>query len=464
MTRFNLAITALILIFTLQEGAFAFSRPEDHVILKGSLFDHIKGRQINNIRVFAFKKGEPVAIPFQIDKLNVDGDYLFNIADEKEKTEKRKEAYEDALDEEDISEKKLKELKRRAEWIENPDIFDAEDEMVFMAMDLGEKSGGRPISDALVIEEIKITNPIDDDTGYAYAAFYKDNPPPLSLRKYVNYDPDKDEVYAEQYVLKTEKERPFVFREAMPRFADGRVGENQIDYSWTQVKLDIKYFLTLNFDDNNIKGKIVAYMIGPVRVIKRMLCWMQVAFIRVTPRFTMDMIFYPNGIIAPGVIECPFVPERILNPGSKITIKQDFNDCMIGAKIYTAKSGEAAVIDGKMSNAEKAMNIKDHKWYVVYTEKDGSIFIQIEWDKSLDDIKTDIVYIDDKDILTDHEDTPGTHTVGFSSDILQFPKGRYMMYINVYLDRTWEVGREKRYINIIANPLKAHIEPIKKPD
>ncbi len=461
MRRPAIAFAVLSLIGITSLHASAFSRTEDHLIIKGKKFKELKDAPIDKIRIYTIKKGSPEIVPFQIDKLNVDGDYIFNFDDEKSRVKKRKEAYEDAMDDNGMPPEKLAELKRSAEWIENKEVFDEDDELVFMSRELGERAGGNLFAKAKSVEEIKIKNPADSSSGYAYAVLFENDAPKLSGKTYVSYNPETDEVYADQYVLKTNKERPFSFREAMPRFADGRIAENQIDYSGTSIALDVKFFPTLHFDEKNIKAKITAYKTGPVRAIKRMLCWMQVAFVRVTPKFTMDMIFYPNGIIAPGVIECPFIPKRILNPGSTITIGQDFKECMTGAKIYTDRWTKMAVLDGKMSDEEKSLDMKNHKWYVVYTQNDGSIFIQIAWDKILPDIKTDIVYIDDKNVVTKGEQSPGKHTAGFSSDILQFPKGRYMMYINVYLDRKWWPGREKYYLDILANPLVAEISSIK---
>ena len=59
------------------------------------------------------------------------------------------------------------------------------------------------------------------------------------------------------------------------------------------------------------------------------------------------------------------------------------------------------------------------------------------------------------------ENVPGQHLLGFHAGIKQFNAGKYGMKIYMYMDREWEKGKEKRFLNFIANPLEATANIIK---
>ncbi len=466
MNRLFIGFLALLLCVVWLQNGNAFSRSEDHVISKGKVFKEIRNTPINKIRVYAVKKGKLKPIPFQIDKVNLENRYILDMEDEKERIEERKEAYEDAIDNDEISKKRLAELKRRAEWVEDMNIFDAQDELVFMAWDLGGKASANMFpKSAAKIEEIAITNPVDSDIAYAYALLFESNPPALSPVKYIKYDQKKDRVETTDYITDFDDEQALIIMEAHFKDAQGNISKNYFDRFKMRIKMDIKYFFTMNFDENNTNAKIIAIKLGPVRLIKRMLFWMDIMYIQVTPTAIFDYVFYPNGLIGPSELNAPIELSSVLNENSYLKVCLDFNDYMIGSKFYTEKTSEPVCFDGQMSEAEKVLDLKNQNWFVVYSEKGGGFFCQMLFEKKLIDmgLTSDLVYIDDKNVEMKPEQTPGQLIAGFGASVVQFPKGKHNMYIYMYMDHksSWKRGKEKRYLNFISNPLETRTKRIK---
>ncbi len=465
MKRLYGVIAVVLLLVVWSRDTEAFSRPEGWVVLKGKIFKSLNNAPIDKVRVFTFKKGKLIPIPFQIDKVDIDGKFVLNSKYEEEMVEARKEAYEDALDEENFCKEKLAELKRKAEWVEDMKIFDEQDELVFMAWDLGSKASGKMLPKATKIEEIKMTNPVDSSTGYAYVAQFGSNPPPLSPVMYVQYDRKNDKVETISYMIDFDDNRPTIILKTQEKRTDGTLGPNNFDKFKMRINIDVKYFFTINMDEDNTDGEILAYHAGPVRIIKSMTLWVKLFFFPVTPDIRLDYVFYSNGMIGPSEISIPFDTKKYVNEGSYLMIGFDYNDDMTGAKVYTEKNPNPVTLDGKMSEAEKALNIEDQNWFVSYRgEGKYGYLVQILWDKKLisKGFKNNIKYLDDKNIELEPENVPGQHLVGFHAKIRDFhPADTYSFYLMTFMDLKWNKGLEKRYLNFTANPLKARIKKIK---
>ncbi len=461
MKRYLVQFIIPIIIFSFSVNARAFSRPEDHVIVKGATFSNILNAPIEKIRVFAVKNGKAGAIPFQIDKVDIDGDFLFSQKDAVGKAKKRREIYDDALDEsEDHSSAQLANLKKEAEWTDDMNIFDCQDELVFMAWDLGDRAGTGALPKADNIEELAITKPVDSNTGYVYVAFFSKNAPPLSEKNYLSYTPKTDSIKTDFYTIDFEIGNPFVFKEARHRHQNGELGENYMDRVKMRFKMDIKYFLTLNFDEDNANAKLLAYKLGPVRLIRRMLFWLDLLHIPITPSLTADYLFYSNGLISPSVLDVTYDPQKTLNDGSYLLFSLDFSNINNWSKVYTEKTPVPVILDGTMSDEEKKLDLKDQNWFVVYKESKTGFIMQCAFNERLKNPNMDILYIDDKNVIMKPEAEPGSHLIGFKMPVKQFQKGKYIMYLNTYMNKSWTKGMEKRYLDFISHPLKAQARKI----
>jgi hypothetical protein len=187
--------------------------------------------------------------------------------------------------------------------------------------------------------------------------------------------------------------------------------------------------------------------------------WMDMLYIPITPSLRQDWVFYPNGMISPAVMDITYNPN-ILNENSYTQMGLDFSDKYIGYKFYTEKTPNPVTLDGTMSPDEKALNLKNQNWFVVYRELGYGFLMMLEWDRRLKNATTDIVYIDDEKVIMKPESEPGQHLCAFYSPVTQFIKGKWIFNIYIYMGFEWTKGMEKRYLDIISNPLKAQTRKI----
>ena len=150
-------------------------RQIDPVIVKGEALPGFPGEAAESLRLFAVQQGALVAVPFQVDPLNTDGDYIFSENDAGPDRDGMK-------------------------------LFLGQDELVFMARDLGDRLGDetpRPWDEQAGLQrgaEIEVTDPMTGDRGWVYL-FAFSAPPALSPVDYVSYRADEDLVCSPSYDL-----------------------------------------------------------------------------------------------------------------------------------------------------------------------------------------------------------------------------------------------------------------------
>ncbi len=141
-----------------------WSRNHDPVVFKGEDVPMLTGYNTNEIYAYRYLSGEWEQIPFQIDEITVDGDY----------------AVEDG-------------------------ILDLNDELVFMAMDLGDVAGptdwiANQDARDTIRYQLTITNPLNtSEVGYVYLHHSSSLTP--SFGDYVAWYTDTNTINAESYIL-----------------------------------------------------------------------------------------------------------------------------------------------------------------------------------------------------------------------------------------------------------------------
>ena len=146
-------------------------------------------------------------------------------------------------------------------------IFDANDVIVLMANDAGDKdreSVMQGSADKLV--EIEITDPVDNRKGWAYIAHYESDAPDLSDVRYVHFDPDNLLVTATNHEFKYSPIHIMVL-EAVKMDGVSIIEGNRIrgEVSVSVGPLPISF----DFNEKSFKGYTYGHIEGPIRVIKR---------------------------------------------------------------------------------------------------------------------------------------------------------------------------------------------------
>lgn len=131
-------------------------RPETHVVVRGEQLGRLLDERIDHIRVYAARGGSLRAIPFQVDERTSQDELVFDEG-----------------------------LERRTD---TDDRFDANDELLFMARDAGDRVPRDRINlGQRDYHELELGDPLDRGRAWVYV-FAFDNPPPASPRDYVELE------------------------------------------------------------------------------------------------------------------------------------------------------------------------------------------------------------------------------------------------------------------------------------
>ncbi len=139
-----------------------------------------------------------------------------------------------------------------------------DDELAMMMFDLGERAadGAAIPEDA---REIRVADPLGGPDRYAYIAAVKH--PRLSPVRYVDYDPATERIETDSYRLGFKRQLPDDFRLQNHR---GEVSKNLISGFELRGKVTVLSLLQFHLTETDIDSRLLAYRIGPVRVIRRL--------------------------------------------------------------------------------------------------------------------------------------------------------------------------------------------------
>ncbi|MBM4245320.1 MAG: hypothetical protein FJ148_16180 [Deltaproteobacteria bacterium] len=214
-------------------AATPLSRLHDPVVVPVARLDGIEGTDSATLRLYRVRDGRWESIPYQFDARSGDGGLA----------------------------------------VAGPVDFrlDADDELVFMAKDAGERSadGTRPAgADGAV--EIELAEPRGDERGYAYLAAFA-SPPEVSFEPYVTYDVAAREARSAFYRVDYAAGRNFF---TGVRIAEGAGGyrSNLLRQSRMRGSPTFSLLLTdvtLDFTEQNSVVEIEGVRTGPVRSVRR---------------------------------------------------------------------------------------------------------------------------------------------------------------------------------------------------
>jgi hypothetical protein len=228
-----------------------------------------------------------------------------------------------------------------------------------------------------------------------------------------------------------------------------------------KVRANLKIFwIPYSIDEQNLVSKLSLYKDGPVRVIRRTRTALMVAKIFETPSLDLTMVSYNNISMIPFKLEVPFT---LKNYKSIFSIKArggvDMHD-IFGWRVKT-NAHKNMIIDGKMDESEKIITGDETDWFLL--EGDGRAFLvrvilNRKPDGTIQDIpiKTRLYYNDDASLDDPPEDFPGqTPFIGFWFDGFEdLNRGTLYFYMIFYLMENYQDGMEKKYLDIIDNPVK----------
>jgi hypothetical protein len=375
------------------------TRTEDPVIMECKDFQPLLGSTPDSFSLVALSGGQWSPVPFQIDQKKPDGSYAFTNGPEKSA---------------------------------DPDPnLDANDELVFMAMDVGDRCGEcRMPEGAGAGVEIEVTDPKDGAKGWAYL-FRFAGKAPRSDKDYVRLEFDRQKgrtrVITDRSVVEKQSDRStpdFLAR----RNPDGSLGPNLVDKFKIRESVDVP-LLNQTYDlklEERIIAHELAWIDGAVRVLILNRFELAVTtYITVEAPSTSVTSYCRNQSISPitysqpkvsGVTAAIMAIADKLTANDRMDVYMDFRPVIYGSHFFCASHPESddVVVDGKMSEAEKSLSqVKPGDWIAAESPQ-GTVVLRMILPPQLKNVKTTLYYEDDKDLADPPENAPGVHAIGYS--------------------------------------------------
>ncbi len=430
MNFFRICVTLFITLSLTTYEAFAsnsqktLKRKIDHVVIKGKDCLGITGGPISNYGLYAFKKGKLNPVPFQIDEIDEDGKYVLTHG--KEKTQDS-----------------------------DKGLFDDNDELVFMAKDTGDKIKSDKIipGDAKGCIEIEIKDPVNSRKSWTYLVS-SGKRQPRSKKDYVNYNARKLLLTAQNYIVEFNENFPagacrYAFWKGL-----GGDGTDLIDR--VKVRVKMKMMFTFDRSEEDVEVTEFGYIDGPVRVV--------VHTKNTTPLFLgipasttyQDTFYYYTHADFPFVVSFPVKPN-----GFSVKIIDDLINCE-GWKLYTSTNPKGHVIDGKMDDSDKKLDLSPWKWSVITNGKFG---FWARWFAPSDSpVRINLYYNDDKNAKDDQEDLAGEFPgigYNFPDGWLDLKTDKIEFRLVHFFTKGYRRGMEKEVTSVHDRPLKMSAKKIK---
>ena len=295
---------------------------QDHafvpVVLPGEMLPTLLGASLESLAVLAVHSDGTEPIPFQVDQRDRHGDWVWAV-----RPGPHQRASPPLEELADIDPPIPRAGDGYAQDDQDPPgahLFDANDELVFMAKDLGGRWPG-PLSalGASPVVELRVRSATFGTDGWVYIGAFHGAPAPRSARRYMHYDDLRDEVRSPIYAFRFSDTLVALIRDLRV------VGKPLVDRLKVRGELVLALpppLRRIRFDEEAISGHTEGYIAGPVRIIKRNLARLSLAGGLVkTPGVTCEHTYYPHYARVPICISLRF-PVRSV----RMTVTTDYRD------------------------------------------------------------------------------------------------------------------------------------------
>jgi len=423
-------ITLLIVLVFLLPFTLVWSQPnnlavEVPVILNGDQLVQFKDKNIQNLRVFSVKNGQATVIPFQIDQLDADGDWVWEVAQKNGATH----------DNEDPGNSKL---------------FDHNDQLLFMTMDLGERQSSLSRSGIRSndVMEVQVKAPDSNETlGWAYIAYYSAEVPHLSPRRYMSYQPEQLRIQSPIYKMSYSNEFIAVMNQLSIDGAD------IVDRLKIRGKIKVGFLLfgsNIEFNEEEVDGYPAGYINGPIRTIKRVVNYVKLGAGMHSPSLNCDHLYYPNHA------EIPIMLSRSVGVKKMtLSIGLDFHNAAF-KYLYNDVTQEVKLLKDK-DVENYLMDFQTAQWMVL-SGPSNSLFTSLRVPENIHDLVAISPYvIFNKSLINLPEKYSGAEPEsGFTLTTKKdFPSGEHLLYMTYALSTQSHIAGNGEKINkLLTAPLK----------
>ncbi len=309
------------------DGSKTILRPKtllrrfDTVVVPGDLLSTLIGKEIAQLRLYAYSAGKFEPIVYQIDERDALGEYVFTGG---------------KMAGEDVDKGK----------------FDENDELIFVCRHAGDQVNQElwP-QESSAGQEIVITNPQDPTRqAWVYLFYFSNNPPPGKTEDYLAYDPALDRVTGKYYTVGYNKGY-MLFADLLYPKASGGNGKDFLDRVKLHVDVQLlKGLIHIRKRENDILCDVVGWIDGPVRVIRNTQNYFRILFNIPSPSLYAVTEYYPNYFTVPMRFSIPFNLKWVMNhfvvSGFTLTVLGDFHSEMAGSQVLTSRNPEGFPLTG----------------------------------------------------------------------------------------------------------------------
>lgn len=394
------------------------ARRTEHVELRGMTLRRLGGTPIAKIGVVAWRDGKAEPIPFQVDE---------RIA------------------------RQIAMNGPEATADDRPGVMDADDVLVFMACDAGDRapSGTPPAASG---REIRIDDPLTKTSAWAYVVI--DDHPPRTEKRYVAYDAATDTVRSAEYRIGMVQALPEYFAVALGK----PLGANLVDGLRLRAEATLHGNLAgWTLTERDGRHALVAWTVGPVRVVRRSRHEVDIGLGIHLSAGIAHTYFYAQNVYGPGALKLPFSPSvffaRIDAVGGV-----DMRDMQGWRYRAPGTPPDGFAIDGTTSDAERAFS-STGQWFAL-TEGDRAIVVMTTMSENLAKaIPLDLVYVDDaKRAAPPEKETGSVPFVAVrGKDVQTLEAGRYEFQLRIFGLRGYAPGDEQTLLRQVAAPLTADV-------
>ncbi len=409
-------------------------RPEA-IVIQGNLLKKFIDYPIENIRLYRYYSEKWEAIPFQIDERDSRG--LLVLPQGSNPT----------IDD------------------ESKDIFDANDEVIIMSNDLGDKVAETQLLEGhLIFAEIEVEDHLTGDKGWVYCYLFK-HPEATSSKDYIEFQTEEDilNVNTLNYSISFHKGKIYYIKLALKNNRE-RKENNIIDRTKFRSSVRLKwwlfYFMALKSfskNEDNVEMNIRAYKDGAVRLILRGKPKLKLIMSWELPSEELDSIYYNNQIKVTSLISSP------VNIGSYCMSASfmagfDFNSNAKGMSFYNNNNLVPTIIDGMMDNQEQHLDLGHQNWMVL-TGPQGTMINRVVLGPTLNMLRNKLYYLDNATAEDSPEGEIGQFPqIGYLYSILPIKTGKHQIFTYLYFPSHFEVGQEEMYLSILDHPLKISVK------
>ena len=285
---------------------------------------------------------------------------------------------------------------------ESPGVLDANDEIVFMASDLGNACGAEALARVRgTLIDVELSGENYPETGHVYLLLGDKGYVPN--RSLIEYDATTHTVSSNAYTMGYDPAIPFIYKRLNYTDLKGRAKEDILDRLKVRIEARaLGSLVTLRFDEEDFDASLDALKRGPIRVIREMTVRVPVApGVSVTAKVTF--LHYER--LWQGIVTLD-IPDTVATVTSSMDVAliHDFVD-LRGLKLSTSGLPQGTLIDGRMIELERNLKLTGDTWFML---TGGGLYevTTIEFDRSLK-LEPTALFVDGNEETAPPEDHPG---------------------------------------------------------